>query len=425
MLFSTSTDDFTDTRAGSTTPMDDAQMRYTGFGVFAYYTGESNWNSVGTSTIPNFMYNQQITWGAIDALGNYEWQYTPLKYWPNDNQPADDEGATGSQAHSYVSFFAYAPYVDHTTDLGSTGITNFTSNSTTGDPKVTYVLAAEPANQVDLLWGTRGKSTYHEADGTPNTESVTVNTDLTKQTTTERVDFLFKHALACIDIYVQRIYDEVLPTGKTPDTEATKIFVNELKLTFPAKHNYTSGELNLATGIWDITDDDSNPEKVFTVQGDLLASTIRGTGEPNSNLPYVQAYELENFNDNDKRPGVISTPTRLTHTSYATMLLPRDVTFTPSVSYSFVTRDNELALNDVTASDGTHFSRILHKDVTGSPVTITLEKNKRYTLICYIGAESVRFEVTNVEDWDFPIRLNSISVTATTTQTFSPTVNED
>jgi len=70
-----------------------------GFGVFGYYTNDEAYTQLAT---PNFMYNQQVKYDGTSA-----WTYSPVKYWPNE---------FGSEASSnfkdYLSFFAYAPYVD-------------------------------------------------------------------------------------------------------------------------------------------------------------------------------------------------------------------------------------------------------------------------------------------------------------------------
>ncbi|MBQ8968409.1 MAG: fimbrillin family protein [Bacteroidaceae bacterium] len=405
----------TETRTGLTGNMTDTELRSQGFGVMAYYTSSTEWSSVGDGNKrPNFMYNQWVRY-----FSDVQWTYEPIKYWPNDNQPADDEDATGSQEHSFLSFFAYAPYVEVTPDTGipasgplTTGITGLSTNAETGNPLVHYTLASQASEQVDLLWGARGQSAYAEADGTSNTESSITNTDLTKQTTTERVSFLFKHALACIDIYVQRIYDEVTYSGKTPDTDAAKIFVSELKLSMAAGATNASGDLDLSTGTWtSVTPNAAAAELV--ISSDKIATDLRGTTEENSNLTAVRNIELDGFDDKE---GVDETRKRLTTTDYATMLIPRTggVTVTPSVSYSFVTADPELALN-ITDSKGTPYSRILHHDVQSEPSTVTiasagppvrLEGGKRYTLVCYIGVEHVAFEVVSVEDWDFPLRFD-------------------
>ena len=424
VLFSSTVGSLADTRAGQTGPMTTDKLKdydiYTGgggFGVFAYYTANQTWASAAATTYPNFMYNQQVYW---DDYSTQNWVYEPLKFWPNENQPADDQGATGAQwPHSYLSFFAYAPYVDHTASLGTSGIINFSSNETKGAPTVTYALSDTPAEQVDLLWGTRGTATYQEADGTPNTDAATVNTDLTKQTTTERVDFLFRHALASLDIYVQRVYDEFTPTGKKPDNDDhTKIFVSQLQLTIPAGQFYHSGKLDLATGTWTGVSNNASPY-TLTITSDDIAPNLQGTPLSNDNLTAVQNVELNPFGT---KTGADETLRRLTERTYATMLLPCDgntgITLTPTLSYNFVTQDPSLQLNMPNADGSSRYARIQHT-VEGDPLTIgteyddggvkkyRLKAGYRYIIYCYIGVESVRFQVVGIEDWDFPLRYTT------------------
>lgn len=52
------------------------------FGIFAFY---------GSSTEPNFMYNQQVTYNGT------AWTYSPIKYWPTSN-------------NATLTFYAYYPY---------------------------------------------------------------------------------------------------------------------------------------------------------------------------------------------------------------------------------------------------------------------------------------------------------------------------
>ena len=433
--FTASLDELADTRAGLLGEMTtdrlkeyDAFTGSGGFGVFAYYTGSATWSTAGSSTPPNFMYNQQVYWDGTTANN---WAYAPLKYWPNENQPADDEGATGvNNAHSYLSFFAYAPYVDNSMSLGTSGITALSANTANGNPTVTYVLSDDPEQQVDILWGKRGKATYQEADGTPNTEAATVNTDLTKQTTTERVSFAFRHALASIDVYVQRIYDELTASGKTPSDDAAKIFVGQLKLQIPVGTYLAEGILDLATGTWSGTGLDTSKE--LTVNAADMDANLMGTLQPNTNLTAVQNVELDDF---DSKTGADENLRRLTVLPYATMLIPRagnaGIPVTPTLTYSFVTKDPSLVL-DIPNSTGTaYFSRITH-EVTGSQVTIGTETSPgsyellpgyRYILVCYIGVESVRFQVVGIEDWDFPLRFTP-SIDAFSKEEKEKTVNE-
>ena len=184
-----------------------------GFGVFAYYTEASNWETAGASATPNFMYNQQVTWSAGS------WSYSPVKYWPNDNQPADDNGATGSQAHSYVSFFAYAPF-------GGSGIAVVGNNATPGAPSLTYTW--DTGN--DLLYALPVKDSY-KYDDTNNTNDYGRVADV--------VPFTFHHALAMVEFKVRR----KLSSGAA-------ITLNSLTITSDGP---VGGTFNLGSSAWTAT----------------------------------------------------------------------------------------------------------------------------------------------------------------------------
>ena len=186
-----------------------------GFGVFAYAKNStiSNTDALG---VPNFMYNQQVTHGT-------DWTYSPVKYWPNGidaaNQTGNPSSTATESAAQYLNFFAYAPYVYVTESTGvekttaeetnqkgtnGQGITAITPNS--GDngtvngasdskhhPLIHYTISTTPSNPtsvVDLLWGIRGQLSYAETDGVNSTVGAldnVYNLNLTKQTTTEHL----------------------------------------------------------------------------------------------------------------------------------------------------------------------------------------------------------------------------------------------
>lgn len=180
----------------------ESALKGAGFGVFAYYTGATAWGDVGSSTTPNFMYNQQVTYSS-------GWTYTPVKYWPNDNTPADNSGATGSQTHSYVSFFAYAPYFDPSSSPAS-GVTDIGANNVSGAPTVTYTWAAD----ADLLYDKQ--------------------IDQVKGTVSSAVTFMFKHALAKVEFKIRR-----------KDNSGPPVTLKSLSIGL-----YTSGTFNLGTETW-------------------------------------------------------------------------------------------------------------------------------------------------------------------------------
>ena len=136
---------------------DDASLQAGGFGVFGCYTGLHNYSESDANS--SFMYNQELEWVSGDA----HWEYNPVKYWP------------GEEGHK-VSFFAYAPY----SECDGTGcIPSCVRYQETADPWVMYRIAENPAQQVDLLYATP-------------------LLDQTKMAVNERLEFTFKHALACV-----------------------------------------------------------------------------------------------------------------------------------------------------------------------------------------------------------------------------------
>ena len=136
---------------------DDASLQAGGFGVFGCYTGLHNYSESDANS--SFMYNQKLEWVSGDA----HWEYNPVKYWP------------GEEGHK-VSFFAYAPY----SECNGTGcIPSCVRYQETADTWVMYRIAEDPAQQVDLLYATP-------------------LLDQTKMAVNERLEFTFKHALACV-----------------------------------------------------------------------------------------------------------------------------------------------------------------------------------------------------------------------------------
>jgi hypothetical protein len=226
---------------GNNTDNGKTQLKTVGFGVFAYFSGTTNfttwsgWNlgadpyTQVSSKTPNFMYNERLTWSASNPTN--QWVYSPVKYWPNGvdaANAANDPSNTAKEndAQQKLSFFAYAPYVtasatQYPTTEGESlpagvssgasgnvvttdetkGIVAMSKNSAQNDMWVKYVLGTEAkeSSVIDLLWGLRGQKSYQETDGSNNTVTdlgLVYNTDLTKQTVQEKVRFLFKHALA-------------------------------------------------------------------------------------------------------------------------------------------------------------------------------------------------------------------------------------
>lgn len=212
------------TRAGySEDDMKLTSLQTQGFGVFAYYTDNRDYDQLA---IPNFMYNTKVTFSSY-------WSYAPVMYWPNEygNSAISDDA-------DKVSFFAYAPYVNVTPSTGKPlvessvqsayefartayesartayetakvtyesaanrsaaeaewttaksdwatakttwataqetyykngggefGITEMTRNTTAGDPIVKYIGSFKKAESVDLCWGVCQQADWQIVEG--------------------------------------------------------------------------------------------------------------------------------------------------------------------------------------------------------------------------------------------------------------------
>lgn len=147
------------------TEVEDAQTRGAEFtkdnlaeiGVFAYFTnGEFN----TSNSVPNFMYNQQVTKQADGT----SWDYSPKQYWPNNDTDK-------------LSFFAYAPYVN-------SGNPTFSQKTDGGYPTLTYTVPSAEAAQVDLL-------------------AATPLLNQTFQETSGNIQFAMKHALCKVGFSIR------------------------------------------------------------------------------------------------------------------------------------------------------------------------------------------------------------------------------
>ena len=166
-----------DTRAENATESKATLKERGGFGVFACYTGLHKY--VDSNVHPDFMYNEHVTSDDDGAT----WTYSPIKYWPNGE--GEVTGLTGENPH-YVSFFAYAPWRDVSTpDLDQDSypveycIHSFSQQGEMGNPWLTYRLHPNLAKQVDLL-------------------CARPLLDRTKPAISEKLPFVFDHALACV-----------------------------------------------------------------------------------------------------------------------------------------------------------------------------------------------------------------------------------
>lgn len=259
------------TRAGETDPIDLAKLKEAnyGFGVFGYDTKAVAYKDVvNTSSVrnaqPNFMYNEHVTWDNT----NTTWTYSPVKYWPNafatgdvDNQTPFGAATAASGDEHKLSFFAYAPYVNHlaAAGLGSTGITAIEpANNGNGDPVITYKLTTNGDPNVDLLWGTAFATDNSVLGTTQSGTKLTgglaaVNLDLVKQKTNGKVAFSFKHALTNVGGGNSNVTDGTAPN---PDGTATTVNIRKggLQIMLDADEKVvdpTTGAAVAGSGIFD------------------------------------------------------------------------------------------------------------------------------------------------------------------------------
>lgn len=411
---------------GTTGVISDLKAVPEGFGVIAYLTDNQTWYAAkgaisefsesGTFPRPDFMYNQPVTWNSTDK----RWGYSPMKYWPNSTENA---------VSRYVSFFAYAPFVEGTVinSASGTGVTGMTWASDLR-PHVIYTVDEEGTNSVDLLWA-------NNKDATRNGQGLIYYEDAVEKW--QAVPLEFKHALSCVEVYVQRVYDEPTYSGKTAgkETDTTKIFMQELKFTTTNTATnglFKKGRLNLEDGTWGDYTDNSDPENPkhawkagessLTFPATAFVDSIAGTLSENETE--IRNLELEKWGD--KTTGVDQDSVKLFKAG-SIMLIPQTaaLTITPSIKYSMVTRgkDGDMIYSPLVDAAGNHYSRILN-NVTGNDISLKLEAAKRYKLVIRIGVEHVTFQVLSVEDWDFPIQLQTDPSTLKKEE-ISHTVNEE
>lgn len=370
-----------DTRAGTAGPIASNTDLYTngGFGVFAYSTGATAWANDQTSFNANFMYNQAVT-----SADGTTWSYSPVKYWPNDyststvdnNDPAsEDQAATGSVNGGKISFFAYAPYV--ASPSGSYGITAVTGPTVQTSPKVTYKLADDGTGKyVDLLWGVK-------TDADP----LVYNTNLTKQNTTEKVGFIFKHALAKMGGVgkLKAKLDVDNNAGGALLDAFTNVTIKSISIQNVSNAWANEGVFDLAAGTW-------SGSSATVAEGAALTVTLNSTNlaatlysDDGTGVTYSAGWSpvgLSNSAVDVYKAGETDAPF---------YIIPgiANQKIKVTIRYTVKTYDDAIEGDYVT-----HTSQITNIVDLGS-----LSPNKYYTLLMHIGLTSVKFSAT-VNAWD-------------------------
>jgi hypothetical protein len=348
---------------------DIASLRAAGFGVFGYYDDNKTYDS--STDTPNFMYNQQVTWNN----GGSAWTYSPLKYWPNETGGSESDGRTDR-----LSFFAYAPYLSGDPRL------NFSANDAKGDPTVTYTTPNDLGQCLDVLYATK-------PDGTSPL------TDLTKQNVGQNVTFSFHHTMSRLNFNVRAAFDEIV-AGSNAKAENTRITVERITLETEGSDGsttplfFTSGTLNLRTGLWTNAANGSGSATgtpQITLSGDALGTDVRDQGDKS----------VKDMLDANKNiiPGVDNT-WRNAGNGYLTLLpnpdLPAAAAPKLKVTIVYYTTSDDARL--VLSGGRTRVKSTVSNTLSG----FRFERGKAYAINLLIGMTSVKFTV-QVQNWRDPI----------------------
>ncbi|MDY4411317.1 MAG: fimbrillin family protein [Prevotella sp.] len=211
------------TRAGITyTGNDINTLNKSGFGVFCYYSGTSNYASATAPQAQDVVMNNVKVSRPDGSTEN--WQYDPKRFWPS--------------AGNKLSFFAYAPYMgEASVKTGAVPETTYSSDGVNGNkmkltsyvdngvyyPAINYYATATLADQNDLLWGTDDR-------GVPF-----ANADIAKYPN-GYIYFQMCHALARLQLYITSTENySANPVGNPPsgwryNTSETRLFVKSVTI---------------------------------------------------------------------------------------------------------------------------------------------------------------------------------------------------
>ena len=250
-------------RAGRVNVMTNKTMQKTGFGVYGHMTDNGGYTQ---TAVPNFMWNQQVFYNSSSDA----WYYSPLKYWPNETNKDSQTTPAGMPTTSggnidKLTFFAYAPWVQAVQTTGvtapvnsaieapaATSIARITGtdgknadyNTNVDYPHITYKMATDPNESVDLLWGVApagGISYTNVSGGESSVKEGMPLIDLVKPAVNTSLKFMFQHALARLGVKVIAAVDQVA-AGGILDYGNTKITIEKIEI----KGNFaTKGYLNL------------------------------------------------------------------------------------------------------------------------------------------------------------------------------------
>lgn len=391
-----------------------AKMETEGFGVFGYYTDNSDYDPAKST--PNFMYNQKVIKGAFGTT-TAEWKYEPAKYWPNEFGDA-----AASDEVDKLTFFAYAPWVEvdvtNGVPVGATedeiNITALSKNSATGDPIVKYIVDTNPATSVDLCWGVAADASSYTPIATGGSAPAAGDNfeNLVKedQAANGKINWLFKHALAQLNVKVIMNVDEATPTDAATNLvdDKTKVCIREISLGgFLMK-----GALNLNSE--DGKGDDAEPN--WLAYDGATEAVYEGPVTFYDGFKDGKELTENNVQKNEKPTGL--NPKLIAGASIPTdafvnlwdgaadadepiYVIPTGEPMTCSIVYDVDTEDANLTgiLSDGKTHGSSVENNISYVNGTSENVFDAIEAGKSYEVKIYIGLTSVKFEA-EVKDWD-------------------------
>ena len=380
--------------------LEETELNGGGFGVFAYYTDLKKYDQ---TYIPNFMYNQ----GVFKNGAN--WKYSPVMYWPNESgldAQSDDEDK--------VTFFAYAPYVKHSSAASGSvadatyGITGFSRNTTAGDPIVKYIASFDPTKSVDLCWGVCADASWakFQDSGTQTMTSGLPWLDVEHpQGVDQKMTFTFRHALSQLNVQIDADPDINSHDESTEIATGTKVYVRSISFTGIA----TQAALNLNNveadkPLWlDYSGTTDLPYgQSVTVHDGRRDGREGATGaEATNELP--QGLNPAIVQNSVATAGVTHQLVNLFNGAAVTTpvyVIPTGEKMTVTIVYDVETANDDLPgyLSDG-VNHGSSIENRITRDITWSNSVTGLESGKQYTLKLHLGLNSVKFDAT-VSAWD-------------------------
>ena len=148
------------------TVMNDAGLKTSGFGVFGFYTEDTDY--AGTIA-PNFMYNTKVSYNSS------AWTYSPMKYWSEHNSDK-------------YTFLAYAPYSNNA---------QITVTDNTKAPAITVTVPTDVKKMVDFVADAR-------VDVKSGTDQIVNNTG----DDADAVQFTMQHEMTRVAIQLKSDVDK-------------------------------------------------------------------------------------------------------------------------------------------------------------------------------------------------------------------------